>query len=287
MNEQALKGRLKHIAAEQKRTVQEVWRLILLERLLVRLSHSKYQNKFIFKGGLLLSYYLLIARETTDIDLLARRLHAEMPRLEEVLVELCSTDANDGFVMSFESIEELEHNHMNYPGYRAKIRAQFGTMRDRIQVDIGVGDSVEPVSISWPLFQYKGEPIFEDAILLQVYSVEAIFSEKLETVVSRGAANSRMKDFHDILLLCRKNDFFDMEKLRTTIKSTFQNRKTEMKIPITFTEDEYSRLQLLWSGHLRTLSDATRVELEMPKHILDLIKEINSWLARVRLTLVE
>ena len=62
MNEQALKERLKYIARNQKRSFQEVWKLLLLERFLVRLSRSKYQNKFIFKGGLLLSYYLVIAK---------------------------------------------------------------------------------------------------------------------------------------------------------------------------------------------------------------------------------
>jgi predicted nucleotidyltransferase component of viral defense system len=69
MNEQALKDRLKHIATEQNRSFQEVWKLLLLERFLVRLSRSQYADRLIFKGGLLLSYYLAIARETTGLDL--------------------------------------------------------------------------------------------------------------------------------------------------------------------------------------------------------------------------
>ena len=69
MNEQALKARLKHIGKEKGKSFNEVWKLLVLERFLARLSRSEYSDKFIFKGGLLLSYYLTIGRETIDIDL--------------------------------------------------------------------------------------------------------------------------------------------------------------------------------------------------------------------------
>lgn len=69
MNEQALKARLKHIGKEKGKSFNEVWKLLVLERFLARLSSSEYSDKFIFKGGLLLSYYLTIGRETIDIDL--------------------------------------------------------------------------------------------------------------------------------------------------------------------------------------------------------------------------
>jgi hypothetical protein len=41
--------------------------------------------------------------------------------------------------------------------------------------------------------------MFEGEISLVVYPPETIFAEKLETVLSKGAANSRMKDYHDLL----------------------------------------------------------------------------------------
>lgn len=104
MNEQALKDRLKHIARNKKKSFQEVWKLLLLERLLVRLAHSKYQNKLIFKGGLLLSYYLVIVRETTDIDFLARQLQAEKPQLEKMLFEIC-----DGACRTISNLAAADH----------------------------------------------------------------------------------------------------------------------------------------------------------------------------------
>jgi hypothetical protein len=49
MNEQALKARLKHIAKELDKSFNEVWRLLVLERFLARLSCSEYSDKFILK----------------------------------------------------------------------------------------------------------------------------------------------------------------------------------------------------------------------------------------------
>ena len=80
MNEQALKERLKTIANIERRTFNEVWRGMVLERLLVRISHSKHSKNFIFKGGLLLSYYLAIGRETKDADFRRRLFAANLKR---------------------------------------------------------------------------------------------------------------------------------------------------------------------------------------------------------------
>ncbi|MDX1902205.1 MAG: nucleotidyl transferase AbiEii/AbiGii toxin family protein [Gammaproteobacteria bacterium] len=68
MNESALKERLKTIATEKETTLNKVWKQLLLERFLARLSNSPYQDKFIFKGELLLAQYVAINRETIDID---------------------------------------------------------------------------------------------------------------------------------------------------------------------------------------------------------------------------
>jgi hypothetical protein len=44
MNEAALKERLKIIAAEKDSTLNKVWKQLLLERFLARLSNSEYQH---------------------------------------------------------------------------------------------------------------------------------------------------------------------------------------------------------------------------------------------------
>lgn len=278
MNEQALKARLKHIAKEKGKNFNEVWKLLVLERFLARLSRSEYSNKFIFKGGLLLSCYLAIGRETTDIDLLARRLNAEKSNVELIIQEICLLQLDDGFQMKFINLDDLDHQHMNYPGFKVRVAVQFGVMSDKFYVDIGVGDVVNPVLLEWPSFNYKEKPLFEDPISLEVYPVETIFSEKLETLISRGAANSRMKDYHDLLLLCRESKLIDKIRLKDNIINTFQNRGTVFSLPIQFQADELDRMQLLWSGHLRVLG-VNRVQvLALPEKIVAIIDELNQWL---------
>ena len=221
MNEQALKERIKNIAREEDREFGEIWRKLVLERLLTRISSSNHRDEFIFKGGLLLSHYIDIGRETKDADFLANQINADISNIEKAFNEICSVKINDGFTFSFLYLSPLDQPQMNYPGFRLSLNLKFGErMKDRIQVDIGVGDIADPKLESFELYHYKGKPIFEEAISLQVYPVETIFAEKLETITSKGAANSRMKDFHDLLLLCRERDLLNITKVRNDILKT-------------------------------------------------------------------
>lgn len=192
MNETALKERLKIIAAEKNTTVNKLWKQLILERFLARLSASFYQNKFIFKGGLLLAQYISINRETVDVDFLMTNLQSQKKKVESVIKEVAAIDSDDGFSYSWFATEELIQPHMEYAGFRVTLNVQFGKMRDKIQIDIGVGDVVEPVEMSYGLFEYKGKPIFAGEITLHVYPPVTIFAEKLETIVSKGVINSRI-----------------------------------------------------------------------------------------------
>lgn len=274
MNEQALKARLKHIAKSENRLFQEVWKLLCLERLLVRIAKSDYHEKFVFKGGLLLSHYLYIGRETKDIDLHMRQLKANSQNIQKAFTEICNIQAADAFNFEFDSIEELDHTHMNYPGYRVHLKLQLEKMTDRIQVNIGTGDLVESKIEPLELSHYRGKPIFEGSVSLQVYPIETIFAEKLESVIYRGASNSRMKDYHDLLLLCREQLLLNTNILASTIENTFKHRNTDLSIPLTFNEEEYAALQSEWSLHLRKLDTLTE-QLKLPLDISELIEELN------------
>jgi predicted nucleotidyltransferase component of viral defense system len=278
MNETALKDRLKVIAKEKGVTFNETWKQFLLERFLARLSRSKHQEKFIFKGGLLLAQYIVIGRETIDADFLMRKLKSEAPSIQSAFIDIISIDLGDKFQFEWDSIEELVQPHMEYAGFRISIKTCFGKMKDKIQVDIGVGDLVNPLEENIRVLEYKGKPIFEDEITLMVYPAETIFSEKLETIISKGAINSRMKDYHDLLLLSREKELLENKKLLAAIHTTFQHRGTNLKLPIQFDTLGIENLQKLWANHLRTLG-AFKEQLNLPSEIIDAIQEINSYLA--------
>lgn len=277
MNETALKERLKTIAREKETTFNEIWKQFLLERFLARLSQSRYQDKFIFKGGLLLAKYIEIGRETTDADFLIRNLKNQMPIIQAAIIDIIATSTNDKFQFQWDNIKELSQPHMAYPGFRASLKVQFGKMNDKIQIDIGVGDLVSPIKKHIDSFKYKNYPIFEDEISLLVYPLETIFAEKLETVISKGSGNSRMKDYHDLLLLSRDAKFIKDKKLSQAITKTFQHRKTNLQIPIQFDETGIHLLQNLWNNHLTTLG-SLKDKLNLPDQINVVIDEINGFL---------
>ena len=73
-NAESVKARLKNIAKETGRTMQDVLIAYGLERTIMRLTKSSHVENFTLKGGIFL-YALMdgdFARATTDIDLLAQ-----------------------------------------------------------------------------------------------------------------------------------------------------------------------------------------------------------------------
>jgi predicted nucleotidyltransferase component of viral defense system len=274
INEQALKDRLQTIAREREVPFNSCWKQLLLERFLVRLSRSSHINKFIFKGGFLLSYMLKIGRETVDLDFLLTRMKAEVKGLQEVFEEIVSAPLEDGFVFSFGGIELLSQPHMEYPGYRTTLKVSFAKMKDKIHVDVGIGDIVEPQNKKIKLFEYRGKPFFEESISLLVYPIETIFAEKLETILSKGARNSRMKDFHDLLLLLRDKSLQNSLKLHENVQKTFEHRGTTLKL-IQFDKAGHKALQQLWTAHIQGLGDVAK-ELELPENIKEVIDILNS-----------
>jgi len=56
---------------------------------------------------------------------------------------------------------------------------------------------------------------------LLTYPRETVVAEKLEAMVKLGIANSRMKDFYAMEVLCRTFSF-DGKSLRDAIRNTFK-----------------------------------------------------------------
>jgi predicted nucleotidyltransferase component of viral defense system len=278
INEQALKDRLQTIAKEKNVPFNACWKQLLLERFLTRLARSSHVNKFIFKGGFLLSYMMKIGRETVDLDFLLTRMNAEIKGLQEVFEEIVSIPSEDGFTFSFEGIETLSQPHMEYPGYRTTLKVSFAKMKDKIHVDVGIGDIVEPQHKEIKLFEYRGKPFFEESISLLVYPIETIFAEKLETILSKGSRNSRMKDFHDLLLLLRDKNLQSSPKLQENVQKTFEHRGTALKL-IQFDEASHKALQQLWKAHLQGLGDVAK-ELDLPENIKEVIEMLNTSISR-------
>jgi hypothetical protein len=274
--EKSFKAKLRAIAKEKNRDPADLWQSLTLERFLVRLAKSEYSKHFVLKGGILLSKYIEIGRETTDLDFLAQKISNEVSKLKVIFEKIATINLQDGFSFCEIKVNELAHPHMGYPGVEVSMMAYFGKTRFKVAIDIGFGDIVDPVKYAIPLTSSSKGNLFEHSVSLSCYPKEFIFAEKLETIIYRGSFNSRMKDFHDLYSMITLANFAAFHDLEAIIRLVFEHRETKLALPILFTEEELSRMQNFWNEYLRGLRSEHISAL--PRNIADVIFKINDWL---------
>jgi hypothetical protein len=274
--EKSFKAKLRAIAKEKNRDPADLWQSLTLERFLVRLAKSEYSKHFVLKGGILLSKYVEIGRETTDLDFLAQKISNEADKLKVLFEKIATLDLHDGFSFRELKVNELAHPHMGYPGAAVSMMAYFGKTRFKVAIDIGFGDIVNPVKYAIPLTSSSKGDLFEHSISLSCYPKEFILAEKLETIIYRGSFNSRMKDFHDLHSMITSPTLSSFHDLDAIIRLVFAHREIKLALPILFTEEELSRMQNFWNEYLRSLRPEHVFAL--PRNIADAISKINDWL---------
>ena len=221
----SISAKLKNIAKDEKRAFNIILLLYMQERLLYRLSISKYKEKFILKGGLLIfSLNEFKGRPTRDIDFLAEEISNDLENIKNTFREICEIASDDGIEYDINSsIVERIKEDAEYEGVRIKIKSLLGNMREVIQIDMGFGDIVIPKSLemTYPTLLENEEP------KIIVYSKESIIAEKFQVMVSLSVFNTRMKDFYDIYNLAKDNNF-ELHNLKNAIEETFKNRETNI-----------------------------------------------------------
>ena len=164
-----------------------------IERFLFRISASPYADRFVLKGALLLLAWLGdTVRPTRDADLLG---YGDLSRtnLELIFREVCRQPVEpDGMEFDATSVEVAEIREGDaYGGKRIRLNGYLGTGRIRIQVDVGIGDVVEPPPqlLNYPTILDFPRP------RLRTYPPETVVAEKFHAMVVLGEANTRFKDF--------------------------------------------------------------------------------------------
>ncbi|WP_445219879.1 nucleotidyl transferase AbiEii/AbiGii toxin family protein [Bradyrhizobium sp. Pa8] len=194
-----------------------------LERLLYRLSISKYKDKFVLKGAMLLRHWLDDPhRPTRDLDLLG--FGDSDPQLTlGYFKEIGSIQADDGVTFTDTLEVDTVRDDSGYSGLRLKCYSTIDGARMRIVIDIGYGDATEPGLNEIELLPLLDQP----APKLRAYPPETVIAEKFQAMVHLGLANTRLKDFYDIWVLSRTYEFKD-DRLARAIRATFDRRKTEI-----------------------------------------------------------
>lgn len=212
---------LQRRARNEGRGTQELFEFYLLERFLYRLSVSRYRDRFVLKGGLLLTV-LGARRPTRDADVLARGVAGDEESLLAMVGEIASMPANDGVTFDTSNARvSVTREHAAYPGLRVSVPATLGTAQLQLRLDINFGDPVGPQEIEYPTL------LADESIELLGYPVEAVIAEKVETMISRGDANTRERDYADVLVLSKVHPV-EARKLRQALVQTAAHRGTQL-----------------------------------------------------------
>ena len=221
MNSMQVKDKLKNIAVKRNLDFNTLLRLYMYDRFIERLAVSKYRDNFILKGGFYLStLFGLESRFTKDIDTAIKDANFTKENIEKMIKSIIAIDINDGALISFIEIGNIREEDQ-YGGFRATLNVKVDSIRENFQIDIATGDPITPKPIV-----YKYRPILgESFVNVWSYNIETVIAEKLETILRRAEANSRIRDYYDIYLIYTKGwNHVKIDDLRKAIDKTFEKR---------------------------------------------------------------
>lgn len=248
----SVRARLAQRALSRGDDFQLVLTRYVNERLLYRLATSRHADRFVLKGAALFTLWAgQPHRATRDIDLLGFGDSGE-EHIREVFVEvLRDARADDGVTFDVEGLAVGPiRDDQEYGGVRVTTAAKLAGAQVRVQIDIGFGDAITPGAEPHDFPTLLDFP----APRLRAYPRETVVAEKLEAMVQLGMANSRMKDFFDIVVLSQQFTF-DGALLARAIRATFERRRTPLPsgLPVAltpaFANDATKRTQ--WNAFVR------------------------------------
>ena len=227
-NATQLKALVKNIAKDRGISAQIIMQNYMIERLLERISISKYKSNFIIKGGFLIAAIVgLDTRATMDLDATIKGLPVNEDSLLQIFTEICGIQIDDGITFNLKRTDAIREND-EYNGMRVYFEAIYPPMAVPLKIDITTGDKITPGEII-----YEFNLLFEPRkINVLAYNLESILAEKLETIISRGDQNTRPRDFYDVFILNKLQwQNIDIVTLRNALYSTGEKRKTGHIIP--------------------------------------------------------
>ena len=276
-NAMQLKSIIKNMSKEKGISAQLVMQNYMLERLLERISISKYQPHFILKGGFLIAAMVgLDTRATMDMDATIKGLPVTKEMVKQMFMDICNIKIEDDVDFSFNKITEIRAGD-EYTGYRVSLTANYPPMAVPLKLDITTGDKITPREI---IYEFK--LLLEDrSIRILAYNLETVMAEKIETVITRGDQNTRPRDFYDIYILHElQGKNINYTTLRKAVQATAKNRNS-IEIVKNYKEiisiiRGSDTMQIYWKGYQKDFEYAVDIEfnetLKSLEEILELIQ---------------
>lgn len=272
-NKDSLKAKVSNLASTTNIPNKYLIQSFMFEALLKRISASKYKDKFIIKGGLLLSSIFGVnLRSTMDLDTTIKGLPLDRTTITKVINEIISIDLKDNIKLEIENIKDIREEEL-YSGFNINLKTEFDGLRTNLMIDITTGDVITYKEVQ---FEYK--TLFDsETINIMTYNYETIIAEKFEAIISRNIDNTRMKDYYDLYMFVNLK-WNDINKtiLRKAIFNTSKKRDTLNYIE---EADKYielinedSKLKSLWKNYRNNYVYAKDISFE---NTIDAIKVIN------------
>lgn len=252
----SIRTKLLNVAKKEDVFYQTILIRYFQERLLYRVSQTKYRNNFYLKGGALMyAYEQFAARPTLDIDFLGKNISNEGPSIVAAFKEICSVPYDeDGVVFDTNNITSQNITEFkDYHGIRLSIPVKMDTIAQVMTMDIGFGDVItpQPVELDYPvLLDYL------PGVNIMAYSLETVIAEKMHAIVVLVDQSSRMKDYYDLYNILSKEQY-DSVTLQEAVERTFANRHTSYDANNIFFNKDFSnnqQMQVRWQAFMRKIT---------------------------------
>ena len=269
-----LKDLIRNLSKKKSADAQILMRNYMMERFLERISLSEYKDKFILKGGMLVAAMVgLDARATMDLDATIKGADVSLTDVETIISNIIAIPIDDGVSFCIKRISKIMEE-ADYPGVRVSMETKFDGVITPLKIDISTGDVITPKEI-----RYRFNLMLEDrTIEVWAYNLETVLAEKLETVISRNVANTRMRDFYDIYILQKLyGEQLKKEVLWNALVATARKRGTldlieSNDIREIFDEIEASPvMESLWKAYQKNYSYAADVSWHI---IMEFIRDL-------------
>lgn len=273
-----LKGAVKNIAKQKKVSPQAVLQTMMFERLVERLSISRFRDRFILKGGLLISSMVGIGERTTmDMDTTVKGMDMNEEQVKDVIEEILKIDVGDGIAFVYKGIQPIREDD-EYENFRVSLQADFGKMKIPMKIDITTGDVITPRETIYHF------PLTFDGRSVDVlaYTLETILAEKYETVIRRGTSNTRARDFYDLYVLHKMyEENIHREDFKKAVALTSRKRGSEAELKdaeeILAEIQDSDNMHRLWEKYRKASLYAKDISFDM---VINCVREIEIMLRK-------
>ncbi len=248
----SIKQQLSNLARSEGRVFEIVMIRYALERLLFRLSVSDKADRFILKGGMLVTLWLEgDNRETRDVDFLGYG-QADRETLKATFADIMAAQYDDGLVFDVGGLQaEVIREDSEYNGVRLRTAALLERTRIPVTIDIGFGDAMTGAELTtYPSLLGMEPP------RIRSYPPAVVVAEKFQAMVQLGVINGRMKDYFDLWAIPQAVSIPDRD-LDAAIRATFERRRTPIPskrppgLSSAFFEDTGKQAQ--WRNYARSI----------------------------------